>query len=268
MLGPFERRSVVVHITDVEPGPSFYEQPDDFEVSGECGLMQRRRVCMGSRRVVPVGILTGIEQQPDDVGMAVLSREPKSQMALVVVSRGKGFARRLDLARRRRSDQVDTSATTDQCLDRLPFTVDESRPHGAIRTGTEVAQQVDERDLHAALARHAARTHETERHVHRSLIGASARLEDGASYLDDVRRQAVVTNRILRHELEQRRLAKVVAPFEHDVLLDQTGMLREVLAQAVGIAVIEQLDGSTKGHVLDALVMGSIERIARRVRHV
>jgi hypothetical protein len=97
------------------------------------------------------------------------------------------------------------------------------------------------------------------------LIGASASIENGASDLDDIRRQAVVTNRILRNELEQRGLMKIVGAFEYDVLVDDARMTLEVVAQPVNVTIVEQVDGSTKSHVVDALVMGSIKRIARRV---
>lgn len=62
VLSPFERRTIVLDVPDIEPGASFDEHPNRFEMPGESSLVQGRRVCMGSHGVLTVRIFTGIEQ--------------------------------------------------------------------------------------------------------------------------------------------------------------------------------------------------------------
>jgi hypothetical protein len=255
---PLQRRSVVLDVANIETGPSLHEQPDHVEVSGQSRLVQGRRVRVGAHRIISVRILSRIEQQPDDVRMAMLGRERKRQMSLVGSGREHGRARRIDLTCRRGGNQIETSAPTDERCHRLPLTVSESRLHGTVWIGTEVAQQIDEWHLHPAFAWHAAGTYKAQRHIDRVRIGSGAGIENGMSHLDDVGREAVVAHRILRNELQKRRLAEVVAPIEHHPLVNQAGMTVEMAAQALHVTVIEKVDGSTKSNVPDALVMGSI----------
>ena len=62
VLSPFECRTIVLDVPDIEPSPPFDEHPNRFEMPGESSLVQGRRVCMGSHWVVTVWIFTGIEQ--------------------------------------------------------------------------------------------------------------------------------------------------------------------------------------------------------------
>src|SRR5262249_321359 len=89
-----------------------------------------------------------------------------------------------------------------------------------------------------------------------------------ACHVDDVGRQAVMPNGVLGDELQESWISEVVAAFEGDALASEARMAAEVLAQAVDVAVIEELHRAPEGRALDALVMRAIEGIAAGGGHM
>src|SRR6202451_2955537 len=84
------------------------------------------------------------------------------------------------------------------------------------------AEEINERKLHTALPGHASRGHK-----HKGLVAGSGfrpGVENDTCHLNDVGRQRAVANRVLRDKLKQGRIAKVVAAFKENVLVDQLRM--------------------------------------------
>ena len=70
-----------------------------------------------------------------------------------------------------------------------------------------------------------------------------------------------MSDRILRHELQQRRIPKIVPSFEHNALLRKLRMLLEMRPQTSYIAGVDQLHGPAKCGVFNALMMRQIQTV-------
>src|SRR6266571_7338492 len=174
--------------------------------------------------IVSVRVLADVEEQRHDLGMPMLRCQCESSMPLLGIRDGKVPLRSFDAASRGGCDQVYSRATTNQRVNCFEFTVTEGREHRAIRISAVVAQQIDQRDLHTTFAWHAARTYKPERRGDRALIHSSVRVENRSGHLDNVRRQAVVADRVLCDKLQERRVAEIVAALERDPLTRDTWM--------------------------------------------
>ena len=67
--------------------------------------------------------------------------------------------------------------------------------------------------------------------------------------------QRPVPDRVLCEEPEQRRVLKVIRPFESDVLSGQVWILPQVVPQCCGIAFIQQVHSPPEPRIFNALVV-------------
>ena len=65
----------------VKAGAVFDKDTDNRFVAGEGGLVEGRGVGVGFFRIVPVGVLTGVEEKLDDAGVAELGGEDEGAVA-------------------------------------------------------------------------------------------------------------------------------------------------------------------------------------------
>src|SRR5262252_1470813 len=100
-------------------------------------------------------------------------------------------------------------------------------PDGGIQIRSTIAEQVDERNLHMALARNAAGGDEHHSFIQSGLIDPG--IDDDPCHLDDVCCKRAASNWILGDELEQRGIAEVVSSFKQNMLAAETRMLLQVL---------------------------------------
>lgn len=82
-----------------------------------------------------------------------------------------------------------------------------------------------------------------------------ARVEQHFGDLDDVVWQRAVPNGILRYKFQKSGIAKVVAAFENDALMDELRMLIEVGAQALRVTGIEKVHCAAKCGVFNSFVV-------------
>ena len=73
-----------------------------------------------------------------------------------------------------------------------------------------------------------------------------------------------MARRILRDELQQRGIAKVISTFEEHTPLRDIGMLHEMYSQGGGIACIEKIDCPAEYRILDALMMRQVQTVGQR----
>lgn len=104
-----------------------------------------------SDRVVPVRVLAGVEEQANDLCVPMLGGQCKGAVAVLSIRARKGLARLLDPTGCGGPDEVDLGATPNERIHSLELAVCEGRNHGSVRVGSVVAQEIDERDLNAAL---------------------------------------------------------------------------------------------------------------------
>ena len=68
-----------------------------------------------------------------------------------------------------------------------------------------------------------------------------------------------MANGILGHKFQQRRIAKIVSAFKHDVLMRQIRMTAQMFTQTGDVARVEQFDCSAKGCVFNTLMVRQIQ---------
>ena len=157
-------------------------------MTGRNSLMQRRRVRVVALRVVPVGILSGVEQHADDVHVTVLRGQSERPMAVLAGRTGEQLTRLVETAQSGgRGDVVYARAAADERLGRVAETKRQRRHQGRrpragafrFERGAEIDEHVDERRLHACLRRRRARHEHAQRrafaaiHVRKSVdLGA------------------------------------------------------------------------------------------------
>ncbi len=188
------------------------------------------------RRVVAVGILPGVEEQADDLRVAVLGREGEGLVPLLRRSGRECPSSFRETTGRGGNWEAQGGSTPEQHFRRREFAMRERRQHGAGRIGSRLAEQIDQRDLRPALPRHPAGGDQPESCIEGGTVGLRAGVEDDPRHLDDVGRQAAMADRVLGGEFEQRRVLEVVAPFEGGLLMDQAGMGFEVSPEPIRIA--------------------------------
>src|SRR6266850_2853986 len=252
--GPLERRALVDRVPDVEEGAAIRQQPDHIQMAGERGLVKRRGMRVSAARIVPARIFSRVEQQADDIGVAVLCRPCEGEVTHLTVRGRQRPAHLFYSAHGRRDRHVHVRAAPYQRVHRLPLAVANSVAHRGVRVGAVVAQQIDESDLHAAFTGYASGGHERERRVDARRLGARARVEHRSSDVHDVLRKAAVAYRVLGDELQQRRMLEI-AGFERDALGDERRVIRQVAAQPVHVAAVDQIDGPAKDRVADPFVV-------------
>jgi hypothetical protein len=80
-LGPAQRRGVPDGVADIESRAADDQQADRFEVVRPNGLVERRRMGMVALGVVPIWVLACVEEQLNDLGVAMLRGERECPMA-------------------------------------------------------------------------------------------------------------------------------------------------------------------------------------------
>src|SRR5438445_651164 len=105
VYGPAERRALIDRVLHVQSRAALDQQPDDGLMTGRNSLMQRRRVRVVALRVVPVGILSGVEQHAGDghgIGRRFLT-VAFDAVRRDVVQQGRPVARRIEFRDARRT---------------------------------------------------------------------------------------------------------------------------------------------------------------------
>jgi len=218
-------------------------------------------------RVIAVWIFAGIEQQLHDFNVAELRCQSERTMAILIVGMGKQSTEVFDASESCRDGKSHGSAALDERMHGLKFAVSYRRKHRTVWIGSMIAEQLNQGNLDAALARNTAGGNEPERFVDCGLscIGIQfdiqAGIENDLGEGDYVGGQSAVADWIFGDELQQRRVAKVISAFKDYVLPHQVGVLAQVGTQACNIACIEQVDGVAKDGVLDAFVVRQVESI-------
>jgi len=87
---PICGRATVMDVPEVHARAVLDQHSHDVEMPRECGLMERRGMRVKSQRVVAIGILSRFQQQFQNSGMTVLTRD---------TMRRKSSNRRLSLGR-------------------------------------------------------------------------------------------------------------------------------------------------------------------------
>jgi len=134
------------------------------------------------------------------------------------------------------------------------------KSHAGVRSA--IAKEIDQRNLHSGFARHTAGRDQHERFVHCGSVRPG--IEDDLGDRNDIAWQSAAANRILRYELQQRWIAKVVAAFKDDVPMHQIWMLLQVGTEACCVACIEKIDGATKYPIFNALMVGQLQVVSAR----
>jgi hypothetical protein len=119
------------------------EEPDYFIMAASGSLVQRRRVRMASHRVVSIWIFARVKQQSDDLDMTRIRRQSKCQMAVLTAGDCKQPMGILDASDGRRHRQIDSSATLEQGVHCLEFTVQGCHLYCAVGIRSEIAQEID-----------------------------------------------------------------------------------------------------------------------------
>ena len=82
----------------------------------------------------------------------------------------------------------------------------------------------------------------------------SSGIQNDFRHLDDVGGHRALAHGILRYELQQRWILKIIWAFEMEALMHQLRVLIEEGVQRLGIPTIQEFDRSTKSPVLDLTV--------------
>ncbi len=81
VVRPPGRSPVPDVVFQIKAGTAFYQKPDYPVVTREGSLMERRRMPVKARRIVAVGVLTGVKQEFDDRKVPELRGERQGAMA-------------------------------------------------------------------------------------------------------------------------------------------------------------------------------------------
>jgi hypothetical protein len=79
---PTRWRPLPERILHIRSGAAFHQQADDLIVTPCGSLMQRRRMGVEANRVVAIGVTACIQQQLDDLRVAMLGCQGQGAMAL------------------------------------------------------------------------------------------------------------------------------------------------------------------------------------------
>src|SRR4051812_43936532 len=83
MPRPVRGYALIENVLQIPPRAALHQQPDDLLVAVEGGLMQRGRMGMASHRIVAVGVLPGVEEQADDLRVAMLGGQGEGAVPLL-----------------------------------------------------------------------------------------------------------------------------------------------------------------------------------------
>src|SRR5579859_3634630 len=160
---PIRWRPLPERILHIQPCAALHEQADDLVVT-TCGcLMQRRRMSMDSNGIVSIRIFTSIEQQRDDLCLTILRRQSQGTMALLT---GGCQQQPLDLFGAPQSsgkDHIERGTIASQGVDRLQFLMEQRGDDRTRWLSAVSAEEINQGNLHATLARHAPRADQSQR---------------------------------------------------------------------------------------------------------
>src|SRR5271169_2757669 len=128
---------------------------------------------------------------------------------------------------------------------------------GAVGVRSVIAEKIDQRKLQAAFTRHSPCSHQPERLVNLGLRRAG--IKNNLGYINNVRGELAVANRILGDELKQRGVMKIVPTFECDMLMYQLRMLLQITTQSCRVPCVNKIDGTAKNRVFDSFMVGEIQ---------
>ena len=262
VFGPFYGRGAPENVFLVKARAAFNEELDDFEMAVARGLVQWRAVGVAAEGVEEIWIGAGVEEQARDLSVAKIGGLAERDLAFAGAGGGKQAASGIEIAEGCGDGERDAAAATDQRGEGLEGAVQGSRFHGSAGIDATIAEQIDERDLPAALLGHAAGGDECQRDF--TLGRGGAGVENDLCDFDDVGRHGSAADGIFGDELNERRIVEVVPALKRDVLVYEFGMQLEPGAETLRVAGVDQIDGVTEDGVLDAFVMRQVEAVGER----
>src|SRR5579862_762845 len=137
-------------------------------------------------------------------------------MTLPTIGGGQHSSRVFSMSECCDDGQSSPSAAGDQMLQCLKFAVQRRWLRGGIGVCSVIDEQIDQRNLHTALACDASRRDQHQGFVQRRMLNAG--IEDDFCNALNVFRKLAAANGILCDELDQRRVPKVVTAFEDHTL--------------------------------------------------
>ena len=254
MVRPVGGGALPKHVFPIETCASFDKEPDNLDVAAPCCLVQRRGMRMSSGRVVAVWILACVEQGPNNFDLTKLRCQGECEVAVCFAGCWKQTIEIGGVSQSGGYRQIDGSTVLDQSGDRFELAVRRRGMESAGGVSAVLAEEIDQRKLHATFTRYAAGGNEHECLIECGLF--YARIEDDLHYMNDIGRQLAVAYGILRGECQQRGIAKIISAFEKDTLAAKSRMLPQMSAQACCISRVEQIDSAMEGWVFDPLVVG------------
>jgi hypothetical protein len=183
-------------------------------------------------------------------------------MAILTIGRREQSPKVVDSTQRSRDRQIDSCATRYQCIYRVNLTMHGRRPQRALRIRSAITEQIDQIKLDPTLTNDTAGGHEHESFFNGRTLRTG--IKNHLGYLDNIGRQTAMANRILRHELQQRGVPKVVSPLKDNMLMNQPGMLLEMRTQTRRIAGVKKLHRETKRRILNSFVMRQADLSSER----
>ena len=212
-------------------------------------------------RVIAVWIFAGIEQQLHDFNVAELRCQSERTMAILIVGMGKQSTEVFDASESCRDGKSHGSAALDERMHGLKFAVSYRRKHRTVWIGSMIAEQLNQGNLDAALARNTAGGNEPERFVDCGLscIGIQfdiqAGIENDLGEGDYVGGQSAVADWIFGDELQQRRVAKVISTLEDDVLTYELWVTFQMNPQTRNIPCIQKVYSLAKCGVFNTFMV-------------
>jgi hypothetical protein len=202
---PVGRSSTPEHIFQIQSRAAFDKQSDHFKIARPGSVMQRRRMRMAADWVISVGIFARIQQQSNDFDVSKLRGQASARVAVVAVADG---SNRRKSAMRPRAAAIGKSIGAPRRIKAFSASISPCKAAAcrAIGNRSVIAEKIDQRELHSAFTRHAARRNQHQRLVQARLLNAS--LENDLRYLNDILRQSAVANGIFGNEFQQGRMWK------------------------------------------------------------
>jgi len=192
---------------------------------------------MESRRIVAVGILSGVQQQTDNLRVPELRRQSQGSMTIFRACGIEQAARVFGAPQSSRHRQINACSPREQSVRGCELAM--RAGHGVVGICPVAAKQIDQRYLDAAFARDASRRNQPQGLIERSPVILCARLQNHPGSLHDIRRQLPVPDGILRCKFEQRWILKVAAAFKSHTLMDQVRMRIQVSLEPIHVSGIQ-----------------------------
>src|SRR5215469_7785396 len=177
---------------------------------------------MESGRIVPVRILSRIEQHMDDLRMPELCRQSQGSMTISGTRAGQQAARFFNEPKSRSDRQLNAGTSANESASRFELAMRAGHP--TVGICSVITEQIYQRYLDSAFARYEPRANQAECLIQLRPIILGARIQNQLGDFHDIGGQLPMSNRILRHKFQQRRILKVIAAFKYDAFMDQVRM--------------------------------------------